>query len=100
MVSVRDNIMPMNRTHARRSTMLLRLAAVPLLVAALPAAVALAGARQADTVMPNGAILVFPGIERNGRPKQPKLALAAAIADGRVMVIGQPAEAAEYAGPA
>src|SRR5207249_1769090 len=84
MVSVRDNIMPMNRTHARRSTMVLRLAAVPLLVAALPAAVALAGSRQADTVMLNGAILVFQGIERNGGAKQPKFAQAVAIADGRI----------------
>src|SRR5207247_8418225 len=100
MVSVRDNIMPMNRTHARRSTMLLRLAAVPLLVAALPAAVALAGSRQADTVMLNGAILVFQGIERNGGAKQPKFAQAVAIADGRIMFIGQTRKAKKYVGPA
>src|SRR3989442_5638509 len=100
MVSVRDNIMPMNRTHARRSTMLLRLAAVPLLVAALPAAVALAGSRRADTVMLNGAILVFQGIERNGGAKQPKFAQAVAIADGRIMFIGQTRKAKKYAGPA
>ena len=100
MVSVRDNIMPMNRTHARRRTMLLRLAAVPLLVAALPAAVALAGSRQADTVMLNGAILVFQGIERNGGAKQPKFAQAVAIADGRIMFIGQTRKAKKYVGPA
>src|SRR5436309_2647056 len=100
MVSVRDNIMPMNRTHARRSTMLSRLAAVPLLVAALPAAVALAGSRQADTVMLNGAILAFQGIERNGGAKQPKFAQAVAIADGRIMFIGQTRKAKKYVGPA
>src|SRR2546428_11652013 len=100
MMWVRDNIMPMNRTHARRRTMLLRLAAVPLLVAALPAAVALAGSRQADTVMLNGAILVFQGIDRDGGAKQPKFAQAVAIADGRIMFIGQTRKAKKYVGPA
>src|SRR5438093_4697412 len=100
MMWVRDNIMPMNRTHARRSTMVLRLAAVPLLVAALPAAVALAGARQADTVMLNGAILAFQGIERNGGARQPKFAQAVAIADSRIVFIGPSRKAKKYVGPA
>src|SRR2546428_13084159 len=92
--------MPMNHTHARRRTMLLRLAAVPLLVAALPAAVALAGSRQADPVMLNGAILVFPGIRRNGGAKQPKFAQAGAVSARRGTFIGANPKAEKNAGAA
>ncbi|PYT12970.1 MAG: hypothetical protein DMF51_11940 [Acidobacteria bacterium] len=63
-------------------------------------AAAPAGSRKADTVLVNGAILVFSGIERNDGAGPPKFEQAVAIADGRIVFVGPDAKARQYAGPA
>ncbi len=88
--------------HVRRGQgfVRLRLLLVSLLAIASCPVVAHAGPRQADTVMLNGAILVFQGIERNDGARQPKFAQAVAIADGRIVFIGQSRKAKKFVGPA
>ncbi len=55
--------------------------------------------RQADTLLLNGAILVFHGIERNEGGGSPQFEQAVAIADGRIVFVGPDAQARVYAGP-
>ncbi len=98
---VHDNLArAMIRQHARRLTSILGLAALLFLAAALRPVVALASPPAADTVMLNGAILVFQRIERNDGARQPKFAQAIAIADGRIVFIGPSRKAKKYVGPA
>ncbi len=86
---VHDNLArAMIRRYARRPTSILGLAALLFLAAALRPVVALASPRAADTVMLNGAILIFQGIERHDGARQPKFAQAVAIADSRIVFIG------------
>lgn len=75
-------------------------AAVGLLVVSLCPVVAHSGPRPADTVMLNGAILVFQGVERNDGARRPKFAEAVAIADGRIVFVGAGRKAKQYVGPA
>jgi len=76
-----------------------RLAAVAILAAVLHPASAKDVLREADTVMTNGRILVFEGLERNAGAGGPKFAQAVAIADGRFVFIGQDRKARRYVGP-
>ena len=98
---VHDNLArAMIRQHARRPTSILGLAALLFLGAALRPVVALASPPAADTVMLNGAILVFQRIERNDGARQPKFAQAVAIADGRIVFVGPARKAKKYVGSA
>lgn len=64
------------------------------------------GPRAADTVLLNGEILLFRGVEqRSGGqertgPPRPEFAQAAAISEGRIVFTGPTADAKEYIGPA
>ena len=57
----------------------------------------------ADTVLLNGEILVFEGVEQQGGParesERPRFAEALAIAEGRILFIGASVEARRHAGP-
>ncbi len=98
---VRDNLaQAMIRKRARQITWALGLSAVSLLGAASHPVAAPASPRDADTVLLNGAILVFQGIERNDGARQPKFAQAVAIAGGRIVFVGPTRKAKKYAGPA
>ena len=90
----------MIRKRARQITWALGLSAVSLLGAASHPVAAPASPRDADTVLLNGAILVFQGIERNDGASQPKFAQAVAIAGGRIVFVGPTRKAKKYAGPA
>src|SRR2546425_4988772 len=95
---VRDNLAEaMIRHSARKRTWALDRVAFLLLATALSPVVALAGPREADTVLLNGAILVFQGgIERNDGARQPKFAQAVVIAGGRVVFVGPARKAKKY----
>jgi len=98
---VRDNLArAMIRKRARQITWALGLSAVSLLGAASHPVAAPANPRDADTVLLNGAILVFQGIERNDGARQPKFAQAVAIAGGRIVFVGPTRKAKKYVGPA
>src|SRR5439155_9117274 len=78
----------------------LGLAAVSLLAAALHPVVAPAGTPEADTVLLNGAVLVFQGIERNDGARRPTFAQAVAITGGRIVFVGPAGKAKRYVGSA
>ena len=75
-------------------------AAVALLLFACCAAPLHAAAHPADTVLRNGAVLVFDGIERHQGTESPKFAQAIAIAEGRIVFVGANDAAKDYVGPA
>lgn len=54
----------------------------------------------ADTVLLNGEILLFDGVERNRGAARPVFAQAAAIAGGRIVFLGKDRKARRYVGPA
>lgn len=91
----------MNRM--RRVAFSLRLAALSLVAAGCCLAGAQARPRAADTVMLNGRILVFHGIEQKAGTapgaERPRFAQAIAITDGRIVFIGSGRKAKRYAGP-
>jgi predicted amidohydrolase YtcJ len=68
--------------------------------------VAIAGEPRADTVLLDGKVLVFHGVEtrKPGAPdtpnSTPELAQAIAIRDGRIVYVGSSRRAREHAGPA
>ena len=90
----------MKRTLARSFSILLRLAAVVIVALPQGPIAAPAAARKADTVLLNGAILVFQEVEKGGGSKTPKFAQALAIADGRIAFVGADAKAKSWVGPA
>src|SRR5438093_6437510 len=74
---------------------------VPLVVLAVILCPSVAPARtsEADTVLLNGAILLFHGVERHDGADKPKFAQALAIAGGRIVFVGQDRKAKRYVGP-
>ena len=76
-----------------------RLAAVAILASVLHPAAAQDRPREAETVMTNGRILIFEGVERHAGAREPRFAQAVAIADGRFAFIGQDRKARRYVGP-
>jgi len=76
-----------------------RFAAVSILAIALGPSGPLARPPEADTVLVNGRILVFEGVERNAGAGEPEFAQAVAIAGGRLVFIGQDRKAKRYVGP-
>ncbi len=73
---------------------------VSLLAAVLCPAAAEARSPQADTVLLNGEILLFHGVERNQGAERPIFAQAVAIAGDRILFIGKDRKAKRYVGPA
>jgi predicted amidohydrolase YtcJ len=53
----------------------------------------------ADTVLLNGKVLVFRGVERHEGAGPPKFEQAVAIADGRILLVGTDAKARKHVGP-
>ena len=53
----------------------------------------------ADSILRNGRILVFSGLERHERADAPKFEQALAIRDGRIVYIGTNEQAESFAGP-
>ena len=53
----------------------------------------------AQTVLLNGKVLVFRGVERHDGAGPPKFERAIAIADGRILFVGADAKARKYVGP-
>src|SRR3989442_8557501 len=76
-----------------------RIAAVAILASVLHPAAAQDRPREAETVMTNGRILIFKGVERHAGAWEPRFAQAVAIADGRFAFIGQDRKARRYVGP-
>ncbi|HKB07108.1 MAG TPA: amidohydrolase [Candidatus Polarisedimenticolia bacterium] len=74
---------------------------VPLVVLALILCPSVAPARagEADTVLLNGTILLFHGVERHDGAEKPKFAQALAIAGGRILFAGPDKKAKKYVGP-
>jgi predicted amidohydrolase YtcJ len=74
---------------------------VPLVVLAVILCPSVAPARtsEADTVLLNGAILLFHGVERHDGADKPKFAQALAIVGGRIVFVGQDRKAKRYVGP-
>jgi len=56
-------------------------------------------AAPADSILRNGRILVFSGVERHERADTPKFEQAIAIRDGRIAFVGTDEQAAKFAGP-
>lgn len=81
----------------------------PCAILALGSLASLGSARDprtaADTVLLNGEILLFQGVEQIGvggpprEPERPRFAEALAIAEGRILLVGSNVEARRHAGP-
>jgi predicted amidohydrolase YtcJ len=72
---------------------------LPVLLLLLAATSADAQSPPADSLLVNGQILVFSGVERNAGTHRPEFREALAIRDGRIVFIGTTAEVRRYAGP-
>lgn len=53
----------------------------------------------ADSILRNGRILVFSGVERHQRKDTPKFEQSVAVRDGRIVFVGTDEQAAKFAGP-
>src|SRR5262245_64284575 len=53
----------------------------------------------ADSILRNGRILVFSGVERHARTEAPKFEQALVIRDGRIAFVGTDEQAAKFVGP-
>src|SRR5688572_31405490 len=73
--------------------------AVALLTAVVASADDARTAAPADSILRNGRILVFSGLERHERADAPKFEQALAIRDGRIVFIGTNEQAESFAGP-
>ncbi len=73
--------------------------AIALLTAQVASEVAASPAAPADTILRNGRILVFSGLERHDRTDVPKFEQAIAIRDGRILFIGTNEQAQGFVGP-
>ena len=73
--------------------------AVALLTTQVALAVDAQPAAPADSILRNGRILVFSGLERHERADAPKFEQALAIRDGRIVYIGTNVQAESFAGP-
>ena len=73
--------------------------AVALLTAVVASADDARTAAPADSILRNGRILVFSGLERHERAEAAKFEQALAIRDGRIVYIGTNEQAESFAGP-
>lgn len=73
--------------------------AVALLAVQAAAATEAPSAAPADSVLRNGRILVFSGVERHERTEAPKFAQALAIRGGRIVLVGTNEQAEGLVGP-
>ncbi len=70
-----------------------------LLLTTMPALYVYAAPQPPDSILLNGKLLVFKGVERNDGNGKPEFAEALAIQDGRIVFVGTSAEARKLAGP-
>ena len=73
--------------------------ALALLAAQAASAADAPGAAPADSILRNGRILVFSGIERHERSDSPRFEQALAVRDGRIVFVGTDEQADKLAGP-
>ena len=102
--SVRRAFVPLRLgARARRDARGVVLLMLGFVVSGGSPTLALDGSRPADTVLLNGEILLFEGVEQLGPggppPAPPKFAQALAITEGRIAWIGTTTEARPHIGP-